>query len=76
MCPVATQFFILPLLFPYELGLFFSPLSPNPSHTDMASTAVTAAELYTTEVVLDGEAHGTPKESCKEPAWLQGCRLA
>lgn len=83
--PMATQIFVLPLLFPYlyELGLkflffFFHEellylLSPG---IDVASTAVTAAELCTMEVVVDRAAHGTPKEPCKELAWLQGCRLA
>lgn len=59
---------------------FFSPheellylLVPG---TDMASTALTAAELCIMEVVVDEAAHGTPKEPCKELAWLQGCRLA
>lgn len=72
--PMATQFFILPLLFPYfyELGLIFffqggTTLSPYPWYTDVASTA---------EAVVDGAAHGTPKEPCKELAWLQGCRIA
>lgn len=37
-------------------------LTPGTPGTDMASTAVTAAELCTTEVVADGTAHGTLKE--------------
>lgn len=65
--PMATQIFIVPLLFPYfyESGLIFFPrgttLSPNHWHTDMASREVTAPELCTTEIVVDGAAHGTPQ---------------
>lgn len=80
--PMAMQIFVLPLLFPYlyELGLkflffffFFHEellylLTPS---IDVASTAVTAAELCTMEVVVDRAAHGTPKEPCKLLAWLQ-----